>query len=143
MELAAEPFELRATIYNIKSIITIRIAEKNQHITIQVTGDAPHVVVGDDMHLSQILSSLLSTESRPLRHHFHGHPYGYAATKAIRASDLPNAKNIPILTMTANAFLEHVARCHVSGMNDHIIAKPLGMDLLLKKLSLLIPNSNQ
>ena len=60
MELGCDPFELRATIYNIKSIMTVRIAEKKQNIAIQIADDVPHVVVGDDMRLSQILLNLLS-----------------------------------------------------------------------------------
>jgi Response regulators consisting of a CheY-like receiver domain and a winged-helix DNA-binding domain len=62
---------------------------------------------------------------------------GYAATAAIRASGLSRADTVPILAMTANAFLEDIARCHDASMNDHI-AKPLDIDLLLKKISALV-----
>jgi signal transduction histidine kinase/ActR/RegA family two-component response regulator len=55
---------------------------------------------------------------------------GYEATRAIRRLDLPRAKTIPIVAMTANAFAEDVENCRKAGMNDHI-AKPVDVDALL------------
>ena len=49
---------------------------------------------------------------------------GYAATRAIRAMDRPDAKTIPILAMTANAFAEDAEKSRQAGMNAHI-PKPL------------------
>ena len=49
---------------------------------------------------------------------------GYAAAREIRASGKPDAKTIPILAMTANAFAEDIAASLAAGMNDHI-AKPI------------------
>ena len=66
---------------------------------------------------------------------------GYEATKSIRGSVAPDAVTIPILAMTANAFAEDVIRCRAAGMNDHI-AKPIDIDLLLQKMSKLIPKYN-
>ena len=54
---------------------------------------------------------------------------GIEATKEIRASGHPDAKTIPIIAMTADAFDEDVKRCKAAGMNDHI-AKPIDIDLL-------------
>ncbi len=51
---------------------------------------------------------------------------GYAATRAIRALKRPDARSIPILAMTANAFDEDRVSCFAAGMNDHL-AKPLDM----------------
>ena len=62
---------------------------------------------------------------------------GYAATEIIRASGLPNARTVPILAMTANAFSEDVAGCRAAGMDDHI-AKPVDINLLLRKISQLL-----
>ena len=58
---------------------------------------------------------------------------GFEATRKIRALDLPNAKEIPILAMTANVFREDIEKCLKAGMNDHI-GKPLDIDDVLKKL---------
>ena len=49
---------------------------------------------------------------------------GYEATRAIRESGHPQAKRIPILAMTANAFTEDIQKCLNAGMNDHL-AKPI------------------
>ena len=49
---------------------------------------------------------------------------GYAATEAIRAMDRPDAKTIPILALSADAYEEDVAKCLDKGMNDHL-AKPI------------------
>ena len=58
---------------------------------------------------------------------------GYDATKRIRASEHPDAKSIPIIAMTANAFQEDVADALAAGMNDHI-AKPIEIATLFKTL---------
>jgi signal transduction histidine kinase/CheY-like chemotaxis protein len=58
---------------------------------------------------------------------------GYEATRAIRASAHPQARSIPILAMTADAFSEDVERAAAAGMNEHI-AKPIDPDLLFAKL---------
>ncbi|MDR1043433.1 MAG: response regulator [Clostridiales Family XIII bacterium] len=52
---------------------------------------------------------------------------GYEATRKIRELDVPKAKSIPIIAMTANVFKEDIEKCHAVGMNEHI-GKPLDMD---------------
>lgn len=54
---------------------------------------------------------------------------GYEAAKAIRALDRPDAKTIPIVAMTANAFAEDVQAALDAGMNAHV-AKPIDVDVL-------------
>lgn len=51
---------------------------------------------------------------------------GYETTNAIRILPRKDARTIPIIAMTANAFAEDVAAAKASGMNEHI-AKPLDM----------------
>jgi len=58
---------------------------------------------------------------------------GYQATRTIRALDIPKARAIPIIAMTANAFKEDVERCLEAGMNDHL-AKPLDFTEVFSKL---------
>jgi CheY-like chemotaxis protein len=59
---------------------------------------------------------------------------GFDATKAIRDSDHPQAKVIPIVAMTANAFAEDVEASLEAGMNAHI-AKPINVPMLLSVLN--------
>ncbi|MDD3369789.1 MAG: response regulator [Lachnospiraceae bacterium] len=49
---------------------------------------------------------------------------GLEATRAIRSLDRKDAKNIPIIAMTANAFDDDVKQCMEAGMNAHM-AKPI------------------
>lgn len=49
---------------------------------------------------------------------------GYVATKKIRNSNHPQAKNIPIIALTANAFGEDITKALAAGMNDHV-SKPI------------------
>ncbi len=60
VELAHEPFELVSAIYNIKSIIDVRAAEKQQSFVLTLSPDVPEIALGDDMRMSQILLNLLS-----------------------------------------------------------------------------------
>ncbi len=59
---------------------------------------------------------------------------GYEASRAIRASAKKDAKTIPIIAMTANAFAEDVIESQKAGMNEHI-SKPLDLDQLMKCMS--------
>ena len=58
---------------------------------------------------------------------------GLEATEAIRAMERADAKRIPIIAMTADAFSEDVSKCLEAGMNGHA-AKPLDMPELLRTL---------
>ena len=54
---------------------------------------------------------------------------GYTATRTIRSGEHPSAKDIPIIAMTANAFVDDVRDAIDSGMDAHI-AKPVQIDAL-------------
>ena len=58
---------------------------------------------------------------------------GHEATQRIRAFDSAEAKNIPIIAMTANVFKEDIDKCLASGMNDHT-GKPINAKELFEKL---------
>ena len=62
---------------------------------------------------------------------------GLEATQVIRAMDRPDAKSIPIIALTANAFDEDVQRSMQAGLNAHL-SKPVQPDTLFKTLESLI-----
>ncbi len=59
---------------------------------------------------------------------------GFEATRRIRELDYPEAKNIPVIAMTANVFREDIERCLAAGMDEHI-GKPIDFDEMVNKLS--------
>lgn len=58
---------------------------------------------------------------------------GYHATRAIRQSDHPKAKTIPIIAMTADAFQEDLIKAGEAGMNGHL-AKPVDPNRLYQMI---------
>ena len=63
---------------------------------------------------------------------------GLEASKLIREMDRPDAAEIPIIALTANAFDEDVQRSMQAGLNAHL-SKPVEADILYKTLESLIP----
>jgi len=59
---------------------------------------------------------------------------GVEATRRIRALDIPEGSQVPIIAMTANVLMSEVETYLADGMNDHI-GKPVDFDKLLNKLS--------
>ena len=62
---------------------------------------------------------------------------GYEAAKMIRSLDREDAKVIPIIAMTANAFTEDRIRAKAAGMDEHV-AKPVDVELLIKVIHKLV-----
>ena len=62
---------------------------------------------------------------------------GYKATKMIRSLDREDAKEVPIIAMTANAFTEDRIRAKEAGMDEHV-AKPVDGELLVKVIHKLV-----
>ena len=62
---------------------------------------------------------------------------GLEATRVIRAMDRPDAKKIPIIALTANAFDEDVQRSLQAGLNAHL-SKPVQPEALFETLEGLI-----
>lgn len=62
---------------------------------------------------------------------------GYEATKAIRSSGHPMAETIPIIAMTANAFVEDIHDALDAGMDAHV-AKPVDMKVLKETVAQVI-----
>ncbi len=121
------------------------------------------ILVVEDMELNaEILMDLLEMESIQSEHAengqiavdmFSGHPAGYydailmdvrmpvmnglEATRAIRALERPDAREIPIIAMTANAFDEDVQHSLQAGMDAHL-SKPVEPDQLYETLEQMI-----
>ena len=62
---------------------------------------------------------------------------GYEAAKMIRSLDKEDAKAIPIIAMTANAFAEDRIKAKEAGMDEHV-AKPVDVELLIKVIHRLV-----
>lgn len=58
---------------------------------------------------------------------------GHQASEAIRALSREDARRIPIIALTANAFASDLGKAHSAGMNDHV-AKPIDMNHLVEIL---------
>ena len=67
---------------------------------------------------------------------------GYEATRQIRALDRADAKTIPIIAMTANAFTEDRLKSKEAGMDEHI-TKPIDSKLLVKVIAALTGKNAQ
>ena len=67
---------------------------------------------------------------------------GYEAAKMIRSLDREDAKVIPIVAMTANAFIEDRMRAKEAGMDEHI-AKPVDGKLLVKVINELVKRNQR
>jgi CheY-like chemotaxis protein len=67
---------------------------------------------------------------------------GYEATQKIRALDLPQAKTVRIIAMTANVFRDDIEKCQEVGMDSHI-GKPLNFDEVIEKLLAFMPSGKE
>ena len=62
---------------------------------------------------------------------------GYEAAKMIRSLEREDAKKVPIIAMTANAFTEDRIRAKEAEMDEHV-AKPVDVELLIKVIRKLV-----
>ena len=67
---------------------------------------------------------------------------GLEATRRIRQSDKPDAKTVPIIAMSANAFEEDIQESHDAGVTAHI-AKPMDISFLLQTLTNLLKDKKK
>ena len=137
------------------------IPAKKQQAKADLTGR--HILVAEDMDVNaEILLMVLqmremkgdrAENGRKAVDLFAAHPAGYydailmdmrmpemdglEATRAIRAMERVDAKSIPIIALTANAFDEDVQRSMQAGLNAHL-SKPVQPELLFETLESLI-----
>jgi signal transduction histidine kinase/DNA-binding response OmpR family regulator len=67
---------------------------------------------------------------------------GYEATQKIRALNIPEAKTLKIIAMTANVFRDDIEKCQEVGMDSHI-GKPLNFDEVVEKLINYMPSKKE
>lgn len=67
---------------------------------------------------------------------------GYEATTSLRAMEREDARKMPIVAMTANAFLEDIQQSKACGMNEHM-SKPLDIDQLQRMLARWLTKQNR
>lgn len=67
---------------------------------------------------------------------------GLTASRTIRSADRPDAKEIPIIAMTANAFDEDAKICQEAGMNAHL-SKPLQMEKVVRTIAQCCKKQNE
>ena len=138
-----------------------RIALANEHQLADLEGR--HILIAEDMFINaEILKEILIMRDMEVDHGENGEEVvalfkksppnyydavlmdirmpkmdGLQATEAIRALDRPDAKTVPIIAMTANAFDEDVQRSLQAGMNAHL-SKPVEPEHLYETLAELI-----
>lgn len=129
-------YESNYNIYNGKNILLVEDNERNAEVASELIG-----ITGVNVELAE--NGRVAVE----RYMAHEPGYyelifmdiqlpvmnGYEAAKCIRMLDREDAKNIPIIAMTANAFTEDVEAAYSAGMNEHI-AKPLEFERLTEVL---------
>lgn len=112
--LMAEDNELNAEI--------AQILLEDNGVKVTVVGDGKQAVEVFDSNVPGSFDVILMDIMMPVMD-------GLTATRNIRALNRPDAKKIPIIAMTANAFQEDAEKCLAAGMNAHL-AKPLDFDRL-------------
>ena len=58
---------------------------------------------------------------------------GLTATRTIRGQERSDARTVPVIAMTANAFKEDARKCLEAGMNEHL-AKPLEIQKVIEAI---------
>ena len=130
---AVLPDELSKTDFSGKRVLLVEDNELNMEIASELlsyTGVETDCAENGQVALEKVKNSeaghydlILMDIQMPLMN-------GYEATRAIRALDRPDLKDLPIIAMTANAFSDDIFKAHESGMNDHI-SKPVEVQKLL------------
>lgn len=135
-------------------------SEQKQHLHRDLTGI--HVLMAEDNDLNAELATIMledagmtvtrASDGKEVVNLFKNHPRGtydlilmdimmpnmdgHQATKAIRALGIErsDAVTIPIIALSANAFIDDIQESLNSGMNDHI-SKPINMEELINTIT--------
>jgi CheY-like chemotaxis protein/nitrogen-specific signal transduction histidine kinase len=110
---------------DINAEIIVRLLE-GQGASAQVVGNGKQALEMLDASEPRTFDAVLMDVRMPVMD-------GLEATRRIRMLDHPQAKSIPIIAMTANAFSDDVKACLNAGMNAHV-AKPIDPPLLFETI---------
>ena len=94
--------------------------------TAEVVGDGAQAVKAFETHEPGYYSMIFMDIQMPVMD-------GYQASEAIRALTREDARTVPILALTANAFATDIGKAHCAGMNDHV-AKPIEVERFMETL---------
>ena len=159
----AKPLSAANLLYEVQQIFARRSQTKSAEETPLADLEGRRILVAEDMMVNaQIVMMLLEMRQMQGEHALNGKIVvdmfakskpdyydailmdvrmpemdGLEAAAAIRALDHPNAKTIPIIAMTANAFDEDVQRSLQAGMNAHL-SKPVEPEHMYRTLQELI-----
>ena len=103
-----------------------RDEEKQEEVTASIRGLNILLVEDNELNM-EIAEFVIQSEGASVVKAWNGQE----ATKMIRTMDRSDAKKIPIIAMTANAFVEDRIKSKKAGMNEHV-SKPIDMKLLVK-----------
>ena len=92
------------------------------HITIETAGNGRAVIEAFAANPTRYDPILMDVQMPEID--------GLQATRRIRALDVPRARSIPIIVMTANVFKEDIDKCVAAGMNNHLGKPVIVQDLL-------------
>ena len=159
----AKPLSAANLLYEVQQIFARRSQKKSAEETPLADLEGRRILVAEDMMVNaQIMMMLLEMRQMQGEHALNGKIVvdmfaksepgyydailmdvrmpemdGLEAAAAIRALDHPDAKTIPIIAMTANAFDEDVQRSLQAGMNAHL-SKPVEPEHMYHTLQELI-----
>ncbi len=144
MTIRHEEFSFSKALEQVNTIISGQCRDKGLRYDCRVSGKIDDYYIGDDMKLRQVIINILGNAVKftpaggtvtflieeTAR-------FGLEATRAIRATDRADAKTVPVIALTANAFDEDVQRSMQAGLNAHL-SKPVEPDTLYRTLESLI-----
>ncbi|WP_299307706.1 PAS domain S-box protein [uncultured Croceicoccus sp.] len=124
---ASPPRVLIAEDHDINQVLILSMADKlNLDADIAENGEEAVRMAKEAKHFGDPYALVLMDMQMPVMD-------GLQAARTLRAEGF-DARELPIIAQTANAYREDVERCLAAGMQDHV-AKPIRLDLLKKKIA--------
>ncbi len=100
---------------------------KDEGVTVEIARDGQQAIQMFENNLPGTFDAILMDVMMPVVD-------GLSATRRIRAMDREDARIVPIIAMTANAYDEDIRQCLEAGMDAHL-SKPLQMNIVVETLA--------